>query len=122
MLPLKVTLPLLVYDILINLGLTAFFCFIRHQYLRGRTFKQMMAVFSAALPVSHSKKLDTQENVLMLMMIKGKLGALAIIMPTVAKMKQSAGAKNTDRIPDNTSEATMNQERQGGKNGGIIFR
>ena len=82
----------------------------------------MMAVFSAALPFSHSKKLDTQENLLMLMMIKGKLGALAIIMPTVAKMKKSAGAKNTDRIPDNASEATKNQERQGGKNGGIIFR
>lgn len=85
-LPFKVTLPLLVYDIAINLGLTAFFCFIGHQYLRGRTFKQMMAVFSAALPFHHSKKLDTQENLLMFMMIKGTLGALAIIMPTVANL------------------------------------
>ena len=85
-LPFKVTLPLLVYDILINLSLTAFFCFIGHQYLRGRTFKQMMAVFSAALPFHHSKKLDTQENLLMFMMIKGTMGALAIIMPTVANL------------------------------------
>ena len=85
-LPFKVTLPLLVYDILINLGLTAFFCFIGHQYLRGRTFKQMMAVFSAALPFHYSKKLDTQENLLMFMMIKGTIGALAIIMPTVANL------------------------------------
>ena len=82
-LPLKVTLPLLIYDILINIVLTAFFCFIGHQYLRGRTFKQLMTVFSAALPFTRSKKLDTQEN---LLMFKGTLGALAIIMPTVANL------------------------------------
>ena len=46
----------------------------------------MMAVFSAALPFHHSKKLDTQENLLMFMMIKGTMGALAIIMPTVANL------------------------------------
>ena len=61
-LPLKVTLPLLIYDILINIVLTAFFCFIGHQYLRRRTFKQVVIVLSAALPFTHSKKLDTQEN------------------------------------------------------------
>ena len=82
----------------------------------------MIAVFSAALSFSHSKNLDIQENLLMFMMIKGTLGALAIIMPTVAKMKKSAGAKNTDRVLDNTSEATKNQESQGGKDRGITFR
>ena len=74
-LPFKVTLSLLVYDIVINLGLTGFFCFKGYQYLRGGTFKQMMAVFSAALPFQHSSKLDTQENLLMFMMIKGTIGA-----------------------------------------------
>ena len=46
----------------------------------------------------------------MFMMIRGILGALAIIMPTVAEMEMSAGAKNTARAPDNTSEATKDQE------------
>ena len=85
-LPFKVTLPLLVYDILINLSLTGFFCLIGYQYLRGQTFRQIMSVFSAALPFAHSNKLDTQENLLMFMMIKGTMGALSIIMPTVANL------------------------------------
>ena len=59
-----------------------------HQYLRGRTFKQIMAVFSATLPFAHSKKLDTQENLLMFMMIKGTLGALAMGMETKLHAKE----------------------------------
>ena len=50
----------------------------------------------------------------MFMMIKGTLGALALTMPTVAKMMKSAGAKNTDRFLDDTSGATKKQESQGG--------
>ena len=85
-LPFKVTLPLLVYDILINLSLTGFFCLIGYQYLRGRTCRQIMSVFSAALPFAHSNKLDTQENLLMFMMVKGTMGALCIIMSTAANL------------------------------------
>ena len=85
-LPFKVTLPLLIYDILINLSLTAFFCWIGQKYLRGRSLKQTLNIVSAALPFHHSKKLDTQENLLMFMMVKGTIGAGAIIMPTVANL------------------------------------
>ena len=44
-----------------------------------------MAVFSAALPFTHSKKLDTQEN-LSMFTIKETLGAPAIVMPTLVNL------------------------------------
>ena len=48
----------------------------------------MIAVFSAALPFAHSKKLDTQENLLIFMMIKGTFGALAMGMETKLYAKE----------------------------------
>ena len=59
----------------------------------------MMAVFSAARPFTHSKKLDTQENLLMFIMIKGTLGALAIIMPMSSNRSIARIALGTKVFP-----------------------
>ena len=50
-----------------------------------------------ALVVSHSKKLDTQKNLLMFMMVKRTTGALSTIMPTVANLAISFKLKGHEQ-------------------------
>ena len=46
---------------------------------------------------SHSKKLDTRENLLMFMMVKRTTGALSTIMPTVANLAISFKLKGHEQ-------------------------
>ena len=85
-LPSTVTLPLLVYDVTINFLLTAVFWKLGLRYVRKQTSKKMVDILKSTLPFRKMKVIPTQENVLLFLMVKSTIGAMAIIVPTVVNI------------------------------------
>lgn len=85
-LPDLITIPLLAYDICINLGVTALFMYYTHRYTRASHTKD---VIRRALPIPFLKsslKLDTQLALLELFVVKSIIGTLVMIISTIANL------------------------------------
>ncbi|KAL9121976.1 MAG: hypothetical protein Q9187_001464 [Circinaria calcarea] len=85
-LPLIVTIPLLSYDILINIAVTSVFIFFARHTIRGGRSR---GIIRRALPVPCIKsavRLRTEDQVLELFVVKSLMGCLAVIMPTLANL------------------------------------
>ena len=86
-LPRFVTIPLLVYDILINIGITAMFIVFVRSYTKDS--KNTLALVRLALPIPFIKpamEITKQAEIMELMVVKSFLGAVAVIIPTVANL------------------------------------
>ena len=85
-LPLVITIPLLTYDIIINFILTGIF------YLRGarlistRNFSHMLRCIAMALPFRRVHGLRDPVKACEFFMGRSALGAMAIILPTIANL------------------------------------
>lgn len=87
-LPLIVTLPLLVYDIAINTALTGvFFVLVKNSYAKGLTLMEAGRLSLKAIPFRNkSIFLRSQSGLLKLMIAKSVLGAMAVVIPTIANL------------------------------------
>ena len=84
--PLKASLPLLIYDHLINTRMTFVFVRLGFRYVRAQSWKQVMQYLLSALGYRKPAILRSQQEVLIFMMIKTVTVALTIIHPTVLNL------------------------------------
>ena len=84
--PLTATLPLLVYNIMINFLITGAFCLLSLRHIRQQSSKKMVDVFKWTLPFHSMTVIPTQENVLPFLLVKSTIGAIAIIIPTIINL------------------------------------
>ena len=83
-LPLPVTIPLLTYDVLINVGMMAMYIWLALPYLGGRSFP---GIKLRALGFRRNTiEFQSQGELLELFIWKGLYGAFVVILPTVANL------------------------------------
>ena len=83
-LPLPVTIPLLTYDVLINVGMMAMYIWLALPYLGGRSFP---GIKLRALGFRRNNiEFQSQGELLELFIWKGLYGAFVVILPTVANL------------------------------------
>jgi len=87
-LPLEVTIPLLSYDVLINLVLTVAFFYMALPHFEGNSFKDFLQGLWGALP---GRKLPSEQAkeapaLIKYMACRGVLGSLIIVLPTIANL------------------------------------
>ena len=85
-LPLIVTIPLLSYDILINIAVTSVFVYYSLGVLKG---SRTHGIIRRALPIPCIKskvRLTDQPKVLELFVVKSLIGCVAVIIPTLANL------------------------------------
>ena len=85
-LPPTATLPLLVYNIMINFLITGAFCLLSLRHIRKQSSKKIVDVFKSTLPFHSMTVIPTQENVLLFLLVKSTIGAIAIIIPTIINL------------------------------------
>ena len=81
-LPAKATIALLTYNIVINFIITALFCRLNICNIRAQSWKKMYDVLKSTIPLHRMMVFPSPENLLLFMVVKSTVGAVAIIVPT----------------------------------------
>ena len=85
-LPLKAVISLLIYDVLINIGLTGLYIKLANRIVKNLTWGAVGRVTLGALPFHNYGPLPSQASILQLMMAKSILATLAVILVTAVNL------------------------------------